>query len=84
MSWEPQGLIKYECRACYKRFIIGLIDDEEHKNSPLRCPFCQGRPEWSALIDPKEENENAEWLDEMGCVGIYYDPEQHKEEKGCK
>ena len=73
MSWEPQGLIKYECRDCNKQFIVGLIDHQTAK--PQRCSFCGSeRIEGTAAVDPDEKL--FPWLWSMGCMGIHYDQEE--------
>jgi DNA-directed RNA polymerase subunit RPC12/RpoP len=63
MSWEPQGLIKYECMACEKQFIVGLVDDKQAQ-TPVKCPFCQGRTDWQTFCEPNEDY--SDWLDDMG------------------
>ena len=72
MGWEPQGLVKYQCNNCDKQFIVGLVDDRATK--PNRCPFCgSGSIEDVSFVEPDEDN--YDWLFEMGCAGIHYDPD---------
>ena len=73
MSWEPQGLIKYECRECNKQFIVGLIDDKQTK--PIHCPFCMSQ-RITDVVYAEPYQDYSKYLEDMGCMGIDYDPEQ--------
>jgi len=61
---EPQGLTKYYCHTCERGFIVGLVD--ESKQKPKFCPYCgpDGSISADAYVEP--DDENYDWLDEMG------------------
>jgi hypothetical protein len=50
-----------------------MVDDAGEK--PRNCPFCSdGAIEYTCCAEPNQDY--SPWLDEMGCMGIHYDPEK--------
>jgi DNA-directed RNA polymerase subunit RPC12/RpoP len=76
MGWEPQGLMKYECCTCEKRFLVGLVDNDD--SPPSVCPFCRSNNiEAISYIKP-DNDDDMDLLERMGCAGIYYDPDEEE------
>lgn len=70
--WIPQGLVKYQCFECDKQFIVGAMDEKEKK--PICCPYCQSET-IDDMVNVEPDQDYSKWLEEMGCMGIYYNKE---------
>ncbi|QEH67285.1 hypothetical protein [Cellulosilyticum sp. WCF-2] len=67
-NYYQDGLVKYECTECGLEFIVGA--DLSGSCKHIGCPYCGARGEHAtqAVAVMREE-----MLDELGCMGIYYD-----------
>lgn len=67
-NYYQDGLTKHECAECGLEFIVGTDLANGCKN--IGCPYCgaRGAHATQAVAEMREE-----LLDELGCMGIYYD-----------
>lgn len=69
---------KYECLECGNEFIVGRKMLEMSGRKKLICPYCG-----CELTDDQARTDDErleELVDELGCLGLYFDNEEEQRE----